>query len=84
MSTIPAAAISESEALRLLNLPTSRRDWLRNQLPSVPMSNGNIYAKEEVTRLADRLETVRRDPDAIRPEANANLHTRIGSPARTR
>lgn len=84
MSTLPATAISESESLRLLNLPTSRREWLRGQLPSVPMSNGYIYDKQAVTSLADRLENVRRDPDAIHAEANDFLHKRIGSPARTR
>ncbi len=86
MTTIPETAISESEALRMLNLPTTRRAWLRQQLPSVPLSVGILYEKAAVSRLTEQLDQARRNPDALKAETNANLHRRdvVGGTTRTR
>jgi hypothetical protein len=55
---------SESAALRVLNLPTSRRDWLRERLAGQPCGNGTIYAATAVLNLGRQLAA---DPSILNP-----------------
>lgn len=84
-TNLPAAALTESAALRRLDLPHSRRDWLREQLPSVPTGSGLIYEAAAVDRLSAKLAAVR-DADKLNTAENAALHRRdtIGGNASTR
>jgi len=59
MTTLPAI-FSESEALRILNLPASRRQWLREQVASTSVGGGLVYAAEAIERLREKLEKVNR------------------------
>lgn len=71
-------ALSESEALRRLDLPTSRRAWLRQQLPAVPLSGMFVYEREAVERLKERLDRVTRanEPEHARVIEGSALHHR--------
>ena len=52
--TLPDAC-TESAALRILDMPASRRGELRNLLPSVPSGTGRLYQKTAVQALASDL-----------------------------
>ncbi len=62
-------SLSESEALRMLDLPTNRRPWLRQQLPSMPIGGMVCYEREAVERLKEKIDRVTR--------ANEPEHTRV-------
>jgi uncharacterized membrane protein YccC len=64
-------AITESAALRMLNMPESRRQELRNTLPSVPVGNAYLYQRSAVEKLRDSNEQLKN-----RAIPNGGLHTR--------
>ena len=77
MKNLPDAT-TESSALRSLDLPESRREWLRQQLPSIDLRGTRIYQASAVGRLAAAL---RADPSIVTRAIKAgslpaNLHTR--------
>jgi len=47
-------AVSETEALRLLNKPLTKREWLRGALPSIELTNGRAYERSAVEALRDK------------------------------
>jgi hypothetical protein len=49
---------SESAALRLLNLPTTKRDWLRDRLTGSPAGGAMIYKASDVLALGQELRSV--------------------------
>ena len=49
-------AISESGALRKLDLPDSRREWLRQNLPSIDLGGTRIYEASAVAQLSRDLQ----------------------------
>ena len=65
-STIPEFALqdlcSESAALRILNLATSRRDWLRSKLTGTPAGSAMIYKGNDVLALFRQLQA---DPSLL-------------------
>ena len=71
-STIPEFALqdlcSESAALRILNLATSRRDWLRSKLTGTPAGSAMIYKGNDVLALFRQLQA---DPSLLSPPAAA-------------
>jgi hypothetical protein len=69
--TLPDA-VSESQALRQLDLPTTRRDWLRHQLPSAPIGGQLVYSRAAVENLKHRMDTAR----DTRQVAGTSLHHR--------
>jgi hypothetical protein len=75
-------ACSESEALRRLNLPDSRRVWLRNRLQSVPVGGLIVYELDAVTKLSVELEGSRES--TVRGEGSAVLNKPTGSALFTR
>ena len=48
---IPQSALTESEALRSLNLPSSRRAWLREKLNAIHVGPTIIYDAAQVEAL---------------------------------
>jgi hypothetical protein len=55
MSETPSPILSESEALRRLNLPASHRSFLREQLAHAPVGKSIAYQRRDVDELAGRL-----------------------------
>jgi hypothetical protein len=56
----PPAALSESETLRFLNLPTSRREWLRANLPCTPIGGQLVYSSGHAEILKNKLDAANR------------------------
>lgn len=65
-------ATSESAALRFLDLPESRRGWLRARLPSSDVGGVRIYRASAVASLCRELMA---NP-AIANRGTVQLHTR--------
>jgi hypothetical protein len=62
----PPDACNEAEALRALNWPVSRREHLRERLPSIPSGTGRLYQKTAVEALCAKPDEIdKRNPDAI-------------------
>lgn len=70
--------ISESQALRSLDLPSSRREWLRGQLPWCVCGATNGYRSEDVEQLREKLapHRVLQDRSLKSPFVPVQLHTR--------
>ena len=68
---------SESAALRILDLPTSKRDWLRSKLASTECGNSRIYCGTDILNLATELRAT--PPPAQRPIPTGLQH---GAPTR--
>ena len=76
-TSAPPAAKTESESLRTLNLPTTKRQWLRSQLPSVEVGGGRIYEARAVDELRLRMDAARLTNRAVQAEPyKTALHTR--------
>ena len=71
--------ITESEALRKCNLPsTSRwRAFMREKLPHGSAGNGIIYNEADVKKLAARIAEI---PDELRPPEVSSTSTRTTRP----
>jgi hypothetical protein len=65
-------AYTESEALRKLNWPGSRRGELREILPSVEFANGRIYEASAVDLIAADMTQIPK----LKDRGNAALFTR--------
>ena len=50
-------AMTESEALRSLNLPSSRRAWLREQIAGTDVGSCIIYDRQAVEALASMIQS---------------------------
>ncbi|MCX6880879.1 MAG: hypothetical protein NTW21_44830 [Verrucomicrobia bacterium] len=75
-STIPPA-MTESQALRACDLPATKRQWLREQIPSVEVGGGRIYDARQVTELRLRLDQAALTNRAVQiPSGNVPLFTR--------
>jgi hypothetical protein len=57
MSTPLPPLVSESEALRVCNLPSTPRwrDWLRETLDPIELTSGNVYERSSVRSLARKV-----------------------------
>ena len=85
---------SESAALRLLNLPTTKRDWLRDRLTGSPAGGAMIYKASDVLALGQELrsapiQTPRKAPSGLQHGAptragQPQLANRIGGQLETR
>ena len=49
-------ATTESAALRKLDLPDTRREWLRQNLPSIDLGGTRIYEASAVAQLSRDLQ----------------------------
>lgn len=65
-------AYTESEALRKLNWPGSRRGELRNLLPSIEFATGRIYERAKIDELAADMTQLSK----LRERGNTQLFTR--------
>jgi hypothetical protein len=65
-------AYTESEALRKLNWPASRRGELRNLLPSIEVATGRIYERSKVDEIASDMTQISK----LRERGNTQLFTR--------
>lgn len=74
----PDDLCSESAALRVLNLATSRRDWLRSKLPSRPAGTAMIYRGNDVLALFRQLQA---DPSILAPVAQVPSCPKFGTSA---
>ena len=52
---LPHHFLTESEALRFLNWPTSRREKLRELVPNSGMSLGKIYMTKDIRQFQEKL-----------------------------
>lgn len=55
--------LSESEALRALDLPSSRREWLRNRVEHGTAGKCLIYRRQDIDALRLRLTADHRDAE---------------------
>jgi HK97 family phage major capsid protein/HK97 family phage prohead protease len=76
METTLPDVCTESNALRILDWPVSRRMELRDLLPSVPAGQSRIYQKSRVEALKNPDELAR-----VRSAGNGSLFTRNGTAA---
>jgi hypothetical protein len=67
-----ARAYTESEALRKLNWPGSRRGDLREILPSIEVASGRIYEAAQIEALAADMTQISK----LKERGNAHLFTR--------
>ena len=65
-------AYTESEALRKLNWPYSRRGELRNLLPSIEFATGRIFEAAKIDELAADMTQISK----LRERGNTALFTR--------